>query len=102
MGSGAVIILSVLKESGEDANVQKYSNYNQVAVKAICTFKDWGRRILLKSGSQCPMIPNQKSLVWFKNNWAVGSILLIYPRKMQTGKHKMWLLDPQPCFIATK
>lgn len=67
MGSGAVIILSVLKEFGEAANIQKYSNYNQlenqVAAKGICTFKDWGKIILLRSGSQCPMISNQKSLV---------------------------------------
>lgn len=41
--------LSVLKEFGEADNVQKYSNYkqleNQVVVKGICTFKDWGRMI---------------------------------------------------------
>lgn len=106
MGSGAVIILSVLKEFGKAANVQKYSNYNQlenqVVVKGICTFKDWGRMILLRSGSQCPMISNQKSLVWFKNNWAVGSIAFIYTSKKQTANHKIWLPYPQPCFIVTK
>lgn len=81
------MILNVLKEFGEAANVQKYSNYNQlenqVAVKGICTFKNWGTMILLRSGSQCPMVSNQKSLVWFKNNWAVGSVTFIYTRKIQ-------------------
>lgn len=49
MGSGAVIILSVLKEFDEAAKVRKHSNLyqleNRVAVNGVCIFKNWGRMI---------------------------------------------------------
>jgi len=31
----------------------------------------------LTSGAQCRMMSNQKSLVWFENNWTVGCITFI-------------------------